>query len=61
MIKEYYNVSSIRVMRFLYSLGFDKESYFDSKGKEHWRFEKTDKLLESVRFYKEMREKNNYR
>ena len=47
--------------RFLYSLGFDKESYFDKNGKEKWRFEKTEDLMESVEFYKKMRQKNGYR
>lgn len=56
-----YNVSSYRMARFLYLLGFGKESWFDKNGKERWRFEKTDDLLEAVAFYKKMREKNNYR
>lgn len=59
-MKEYFNVSSIRMMRFLYALGFAKESYFDKNGKERWRFERTDRLLESVDFYKEMRRRNGY-
>ncbi len=58
---EYYNVSSVRVVRFLYTLGFEKESYFDKNGKERWRFEKTKDLLESIEFYKKMRAKNNYK
>ena len=57
----YYNVSSIRMMRFLYSLGFDKESYYDKNGKEHWRFVKTDNLLKAIEFYKYMRKENKYR
>jgi len=60
-MKKFYNVSSVRMARFLYSLGFDKESYYDKDGKERWRFEKTDNLMESVRFYKEMRRRNDYR
>lgn len=48
-------------MRFLYSLGFDKESYYDKNGKEHWRFAKTDNLLKAVEFYKYMRKENKYR
>jgi len=47
--------------RFLYLLGFDKESWFDKNGKEKWRFLKTDDLMESVFFYKKMRQKNNYK
>ena len=57
---EYFNVSSVRMARFLYSLGFDKESYFDKNGHERWRFQKTDDLLEAVAFYKEMRRRNGY-
>lgn len=60
-MKHYYNVSSARMARFLYLLGFNKESYFDKNGKEKWRFEKTDDLLRSVSFYKEMRQRNNYK
>ena len=52
----YFHVKSIRVMRFLYSLGFDKESYIDSHGNEHWRFEKSEPLLEAMDFYKRMRQ-----
>ena len=47
--------------RFLYLLGFDKESWFDKAGKEKWRFEKTDDLLRAVSFYKEMRQINRYK
>lgn len=57
---QYFNVSSIRMMRFLYALGFAKESYIDQNGRERWRFEKNDNLLEAVVFYKKMRAKNNY-
>lgn len=40
---EYFRCESIRLMRFLYSLGFDKKSVIDSKtGNEIWLFEKTD-------------------
>ncbi len=56
-MKEYYNVSSIRLMRFLYSLGFEKESYINSKGKENWRFEKSPKLMECIDFYHSIRTK----
>ena len=38
MEKKFYNVSSVRLMRFLYALGFQKESYFNYEGKENWRF-----------------------
>lgn len=58
MNNDYYNVSSVRLMRFLYALGFDKESYFNKDGKENWRFLITDNLLESITFYHRMRKRN---
>lgn len=58
MNNEFYNVSSVRLMRFLYSLGFEKDSYLNSKGKENWRFKKSDDLQESLDFYFYMRNKN---
>ena len=57
-MKEYYNVSQLRVCRYLYSLGFEKESWFDKNGKEHWRFEKTDDLMIAMYVYKKMRDNN---
>lgn len=54
---QYYNVSSIRMMRYLYSLGFDKESYINSNGKENWRFIKSNYLNEAIDFYYKMRNK----
>ena len=35
-----YKCESVRLCRFLYSLGFDKESKFDENGKEYWLFER---------------------
>ena len=58
MNNKYYNVSSVRLMRFLYALGFNKESYINSKGKENWRYEKNNNLEESLNFYYYMRNKN---
>ena len=58
MEKKYYNVSSVRLMRFLYALGFNKESYFDKNGKENWRFIIDNNLIESLDFYRTMRNKN---
>ena len=46
----------IRLMRFLYSLGFDKESILID-GKECWAFEKSDKLQEALDFYFDFRKK----
>lgn len=57
MNKRTFNASSVRMMRFLYALGFEKESYFNSHGKENWRFEHTDALQESLDFYFYMRKK----
>lgn len=58
MNKDYFNVSSVRLMRFLYSLGFEKESYFTKQNKENWRFEKSDALQEALDFFFYMRNKN---
>lgn len=54
---KYYNVSSVRMMRFLYSLGFDKESYINFKGKENWRFKWSSELQEALDFFFYMRNK----
>ena len=54
----YYNVSSVRLMRFLYSLGFDKESYINFDGKENWRFKKDHNLNLALDFYYQMRKEN---
>lgn len=59
MEKKYYNVSSVRLMRFLYALGFKKESYLNKSGKENWRFIIDDNLIESLNFYHNMRNKNS--
>jgi len=59
MDKQYYNVSSVRLMRFLYALGFEKESYFTKQNKENWRFEKSDVLQEALDFFFYMRKKIN--
>lgn len=56
--QDYYNVSSVRLMRFLYSLGFEKESYINKQNKENWRFIKSDDLQESLDFYFYMRKKH---
>lgn len=58
MDTNYYNVSSLRMMRFLYALGFNKESYINSKGKENWRFKKSEDLQEALDFYFYMRKKH---
>lgn len=58
MENQIFNVSSVRLMRFLYALGFNKESYINSRGKENWRFKKTSDLEEALNFYYYMRNKN---
>lgn len=58
MNNDYYNVSSVRLMRFLYSLGFEKESYYNTKNKENWRFRKSELLTEALDFYFYMRKNN---
>lgn len=58
MNNDYYNVSSVRLMRFLYSLGFEKESYYNNKNKENWRFRKSELLTEALDFYFYMRKNN---
>lgn len=54
MHNEYFVASSIRLMRFLYSLGFDKISVVEG-GAEVWKFRKTNELQESLNFYFDMR------
>ena len=54
---QYFYVTSTRLMRFLYSLGFNKESFYVN-GIEKWKFVKTKELMESVHFYNYMRKKN---
>lgn len=58
MNKHFYNVSSARVARFLYALGFDKESYIAPSGKENWRFVWSSNLQRAIDFYHEMRQIN---
>ena len=53
-----YNVSSVRLMRYLYSLGFNKESYINSNNKENWRFIYNNNLKEAIDFYYYMRNNN---
>ena len=59
MEKKYYNVSSVRLMRFLYEIKNKKESYLNKSGKENWRFIIDDNLIESLNFYHNMRNKNS--
>ena len=51
-----YRCESVRLCRYLYGLGFGKES-IQYKGKEAWLFEKSDELQESLDFFFSMRKK----
>lgn len=52
-----YKCESVRLCRFLYSLGFDKESHYDINGNEYWLFNKNKYLQQSLNFYFSMRKK----
>lgn len=52
-----FKCESVRLCRFLYSLGFEKESMFDKNKKEYWLFEKSDDLQASLSFFFYMRKK----
>lgn len=56
-MKKYYKCESIRMCRFLYSLGFDKESRIDKNGNEYWLFERNQLLQEALDFFFIMRKK----
>ena len=56
MIK--YKCESIRLCRFLYSLGFDKKSMINEENKEYWLFDRSPDLQKSLDFYFCMRKKN---
>ena len=50
-----YKCQSIRLSRFLYSLGFDKKSKFDSNNQEYWVFGYTNNLQKALDFFFVMR------
>lgn len=52
-----FKCKSIRLCRFLYSLGFEKQSQFDETGTEYWLFKKSNELQESLDFFFYMRKK----
>lgn len=56
MNKNIFRANSLRLARFLYSLGFDKVSKYDN-GKEYWEFEKSSALEEALDFYFTFRKK----
>lgn len=51
-----YRCESVRLCRFLYGLGFDKES-IQYNGQEAWLFDKSPELQESLNFFFYMRKK----
>ncbi len=55
-MKNKYRCESVRLCRFLYGLGFDKES-IQYNSKEAWLFEKSDELQESLDFFFNMRKR----
>lgn len=55
-MKNKYKCESVRLCRYLYGLGFDKESVYEN-GKEYWLFEKSDDLQKSLDFFFCMRKK----
>ena len=54
--EKYYRACSLRLMRYLYGLGFDKTSDFYN-GKESWIFERSPELDEALKFFFYMRKK----
>lgn len=54
-----YRCESVRLCRFLYGLGFDKES-IRYNGQEAWLFERSPELQESLDFFFYMRKKIRY-
>jgi len=58
MKKGLYKCESIRMCRYLYSLGFNKQSHFDINGKEYWTFERSRMLQMALDFFFSMRKKN---
>ena len=43
-----YKCESVRLCRFLYSLGFDKESRFDENNNEYWLFKRSRDLQNDI-------------
>lgn len=51
---KYFKCESVRLCRYLYSLGFDKKSVIE-KEKEYWLFEKSNRLQQALDFFFYMR------
>ena len=56
-MKKKYKVKNKRLSKYLYSLGFNRESIVDNDI-EYWFFEESNALYEALDFYFYMREKN---
>lgn len=56
-MKDKYKVKNKRLSKYLYSLGFSRESYFDN-GIEYWLFDRSNAFQEALDFYFYMRDKN---
>lgn len=52
-----YKVKNKRLAKYLYSLGFNRESFF-LNGNEYWLFDKNDYFDEALNFYFYIRERN---
>ena len=57
-INKFFKTKSKRISKFLYSLGFDKKSYFDENGNEYWLYCRSKDLNEALDFYFYFRNKN---
>lgn len=49
-----FKCKSVRLCRYLYSLGFEKQSFFED-GNEYWIFEKSNRLQKALDFFFFMR------
>lgn len=56
-MRDKFKCKSTRLCKYLYSLGFNKESYIDNTQTEYWLFDKSGELKESLDFYFYMRAK----
>lgn len=52
-----YRVKNRRLSKYLYSLGFPREYFFDNDENEYWLFEESDAFHEALDFYFYMRKK----
>lgn len=55
-MRDKYRCESVRLCRYLYSLGFDKESIINNEI-ENWLFERSPELQESLDFFFYLRKK----